>query len=326
MYKKLLLCLIFAAVSSGVFAMPHEPMDHCGIFEVALTGGGFKAPTDYTTYGVLRPSPAPAVFAGGILKNDPKYKFGGTVLLGYYFPNSTINIDASYTGVRNRDNDFANGNVVGLNMPSDTIFQAGSAGSDFHFDYDFANLEIGSLTRVNLNGLIINPQLGLSYARLKHDQSISYGLVRNAAGNLQAEIDVEHDSKFNGFGPSFNLDLNFVICQPIALFGNFRYNALVGKIRSSFYGDLDGVVFADISLECENTLVSLFQSELGIGYDFNFCNMFCGNIAVGYQLTKAVASGEMLNFSGTDTADITDNLFNTNIHGYFARLTMDFDV
>lgn len=326
MRNKLLLSLVFAAASSSVFAMPYEPMDHCGIFEVALTGGGFKVPTDYTGYGLSLVDSTH--LSGDVLKNDPKYKFGGTVLLAYYFPNSTINIDASYTGLRNRTTDSET-NSVGidtLGLPFDTYSRATTAESDFHFDYDFVNIEVGSLTRVNLNGLIINPQLGLSYARLKHDQSIGY-----AGGNIapaSAGVTVDRDSKFNGFGPSFNVDLNFVVCQPISLFGNFRYNALVGNIHSH-YNIIDAagsVASADVSFKSDNTLVSLFQSELGIGYDFNFSNMFCGNIAIGYQLTKAISSGEKFGFTDDVNGTFSNDLFNTNIHGYFARLTMDFDV
>lgn len=318
MRNKLLLSLVLAAASSSVFAMPYEPMDHRGILEVALTGGGFKATADYSSYGI-------AVLASDndVLKNDPKYKFGGTVLLGYYFPNSTINVDASYTGTRNRTHDNYLGTISGVNLPA-SISTVASADSDHHFDYDFVNLEVGSLTRVNCNGLIINPQLGLSYAHLKDHQTIGY-----AGGDLAAGrgVAIDRNSKFNGFGPSFNVDLNFVVCRPVNLFGNFRYNALVGNIHSHHnISDTTGALTRDVSVESEYTLVSLFQSELGIGYDFNFCNMFCGNIAVGYQLTKAIASGERFTYTDTVNGLYTNNLFNENIHGYFARLTMDFDV
>lgn len=319
MRNKLLLSLVFAAASSSVFAMPYEPMDHCGILEVALTGGGFKATADGSAYGIA--PVAGATIGGDVLKNDPKYKFGGTVLLGYYFPNSTINVDASYTGTRNRTSDSFSGTVDGLNLPDDFL-SASFADSDHHFDYDFVNIEVGSLTRVNCNGLIINPQLGLSYARLKDHQSIGY-----AGGDAGNGISIDRNSKFNGFGPSFNLDLNFVVCRPINLFGNFRYNALVGNIHGHHdISDSAGTVSRNVSVESENTLVSLFQSELGIGYDFNFCNMFCGNFAIGYQLTKAIAPGERFSYVDSGSENFTDNLFNENIHGYFARLTMDFNV
>lgn len=323
MRNKLLLSLVFAAASSSVFAMPYEPMDHCGILEVALTGGGFKATADASAYGL---APASGSTVGGdVLKNDPKYKFGGTVLLGYYFPNSTINVDASYTGTRNRTSDSHSGTIDGLGIPDDNYLIARFADSDHHFDYDFVNIEVGSLTRVNCNGLIINPQLGLSYARLKDHQTIGY-----AGSGIRPEVlgvTLDRHSKFNGFGPSFNLDLNFVVCRPINLFGNFRYNALVGNIHAHHnISDVAGVATRDVSVESKNTLVSLFQSELGIGYDFNFCNMFCGNFAIGYQLTKAIAPGERFGYTDSSSELFTDNLFNENIHGYFARLTMDFNV
>lgn len=325
MRNKLLLSLVLAAASSSVFAMPYEPMDHCGILELALTGGGFKTSTDNTAYGL---SVNDATNLGvEVLKNDPEYKFGGTVLLGYYFPNSTFNVDASWTGTRNRLNDSNLGTVTGLSIAPDTTFaDALAASSSYHYDYDFVNVEVGSLTRVNLNGLIINPQVGLSYARIKENQNISYGDVLDSDGDFALDgIGVSRHSSLRGFGPSIGVDLNYVVCLPVNFFGNFRYNALVGDIHSSGSANF-GATTTSVSYESEKTLISLFQSELGVGYDFNFCNMFCGNFAIGYQLTKAINSGERVTFIDSEVNTFADNLFDSSIHGWFARLTMDFNV
>lgn len=331
MRNKLLLSLVLAAATSSVFAMPYDPSKHDGILEVALTGGGFKANTDHTAYGINTSVVSATDFypSGAVLKNDPEYKFGGTVLLGYYFPDSTINVDLSYTGLRNHLFDSASGTLSPRFVPNDIGSEVTYADSSYDFDYDFVNVEIGSLTRVNSNGLIINPQLGLSYARLKQDQLVGY--AGTAALGTDVAIAEQHAS-FNGFGPSIGVDLNFVVCQPITLSGNFRYNALVGNVNSSsrYLTSNAAEPFYSVGNQSHDTLVSLFQTELALGYDFNLSNMFCGNLAIGYQLTKALDNGEQyLPFShpaGGRAPGFTDDMTNSSIHGYFVRLTMDFHV
>lgn len=329
MRAKLLVSLVLAATASSVFAMPYEPAKHPAILEVALTGGGFKIDGSNTDFGINATSrAATGVASGDVLQNDPKYKFGGAVELGYYFCDSTINVDASWTAARARRSDSASGDVTALLIPPDVLGanRATSAESDFHFDFDLINLEVGSLTRVNQNGLILNPKLGLTYARLKGDQTVVYG-----GGTLGAALDpasVLQETDFRGFGPSVGLDLNFVVCNPINLTGNIRYSALVGDINSTNYvsAGTTGVVNT-VGFGTKNAIVSVIQSELALGYDFNWSDMFCGNIAIGYQLTKAIDASQSLYFVD-DVADsmFVNELFNKSIHGYFARLTMDFEV
>lgn len=328
MRNNLLVGLVLAAASSSVFAMPSDPVNHGGILEIALTGGGFTVGTEDTGYGMQ--TTTVNVPIGNILKNSPEYKFGGSVLAGYYFPNSTINVDASYFGTRNRLNDSASGLIGTELLLPDLAATAGVATSSNHFDYDFANIEIGSLTRVNCNGLIINPQVGLSYAQLKNHQNVTYAgedvtTVLGAGG----EYDVKKHTKFSGFGPSIGFDLNYVVCNPISLIGSFRYNGLVGEVHSSYTAtpSTTGVEIIDVSFNSQNSLVSLIQTEIALGYDFNWCDMFCGNFAIGYQLTKAIGSGEKTLL--TDDVQFTtfsSTVTDSNIHGYFFRLTMDFSM
>lgn len=327
MRTKLLLSLLLAATSSSVFAMPSDPIKHSGILEIALTGGGYKAGTEDSGYAIQVASVSAVI--GDVVKVDPEYKFGGSVLVGYFFPCSTINVDASYFGTHHSLDDIATGSVTASLLPPDFVGGnqiVGTAESDYHFKYDFANIEIGSLTRVNQNGLIINPQLGLSYAHIQTDQAVGYAGGAIPAGSSAF---AEQKTKFNGFGPSIGFGLDFVVCQPISLMGNFRYSGLIGKVDSSYTAIATGVIneVESIDLTSRASLVSVLQSELAVGYDFDWVSAFCGNIALGYQVTKFLNSGEHASFID----DVSDAQFvsggtNSNIHGWFLRLTMDFPV
>lgn len=323
MRNNLLIGLVLAAASSSVFAMPTETFKHPAILEVALTGGGYVAGAEGTDYGIqLASFSSLGKPTGSVLSANPSYKFGGEILLGYFFCGSTINVDASYFGTHHSINDSASGDLATI-LPPDYPEGAATARSNYNFRYDFANVEVGSLTRVNCNGLIINPQLGLSYARLKGDQSVSYlSSLDTSDGQFQQQ------SSFNGFGPSVGFDLNFVVCNPITLVGNFRFNGLIGDVKSSYSATNDtGTDTLAINSHGHRSLVSLFQSELAIAYDFDWISAFCGNLALGYQVTKAVGSGKNMTFVD-DVADarFSSSTLDSSIHGWFLRLTMDFAV
>lgn len=332
MRTTLLAGLILAATSSTVFAMPYDPAKHPGTFEISLTGGGYKIGTEDSAYGIQVINPA-ALFLvqgpiGSIVKNDPEYKFGGSVLVGYYFPNSSINVDLSYFGTRNHIDDSNSAIVTTSLVPSGFILLPGSGftTSAYDSDYDYANIEIGSLTRVNNNCLIFNPQVGLSYARLKTDQTVGY-----AGSNIPVGIGfiAEKDTSFKGFGPSIGFDLTYFMCNPISLSGSFRYNALVGNINSNYAVASNVNSYTSVDFVTENTLVSLIQSEIALGYAIEIADTLSGNVAIGYQLTKSIGNAENMQFPadvGAGLISFSDNITNTNIHGYFLRVTMDIGV
>lgn len=345
---KFLASLLLAAASSSVFAMPSDPVKHTGVLEVALTGGGFTVGTQDTAYGLytnnleLLSQPI-----GEVLKIDPKFKFGGSVLVGYFFPCSSINVDASYFGTRNRVTQNDQGLIsINLGLPGwvgeEGNNTASAAYTTYHYNYDLANIELGSLTRIDSNGLIINPKAGLSYAQLKSNQYVKYtgeGVdLSFAAGQFPGnEYSHELNSRFTGFGPSIGFDLNYTVCNPFHLISSFRYNALVGNILFNYFANEtantsgnDPIPEYDISSKTRKMLVSLIQAELGISYDFDWINAFCGNLAVGYQLSKAFDSGEKLslpdNVTNNQHGYFIQSITNANIHGWFLRLTMDFPI
>lgn len=329
MRTKLLVSLLLAAASSSVFAMPADVIKHPGILEIALTGGGFVAGTEDSAYGIqLGSITAAGKPTGNVVKNDPSYKFGGSILVGYFFPCSSINVDASYFGTHHHLNDTATGEVTASLMPPDFVGGnqvVAAATSNYHFEYDIANIEVGSLTRVNQNGLIINPQLGLTYVHLDGNQTVSYAGSAVPVGGF---ANAYQSTSFNGFGPSVGLDLDFVVCQPITLMGNLRYSGLIGKAKGNYAAasDIAGMT-TNIDFASRHSLVSLIQSELAVGYDFDWISAFCGNIALGYQVTKFIGSGEQASFvDDVSDAQFVSGPINSNVHGWFLRLTMDFAV
>lgn len=330
MRNKLLISLLLTASSSTVFAMPYDPINHPALLEIALTGGGFVAGEQDMGYGIqLDAISASGKPTGSIVNADPSYRFGGEILLGYYFGDSSINVDGSYFGTHHTIDDSATGAITTSLVPPD--FVGGSqiatdATSDYHFRYDFANLELGSLTRVGLNGLIINPQLGLSYAHVQSSQSVTYAGGDVPAGSF---VSAYQSATFNGVGPSFNIDLNYVICQPITLLGNFRYSGLIGKVDSNYSALASGVINDNVAVELTSrrSVVSLIQTELAVAYDFNWADAFCGNIALGYQVTQFFGTGQKFGFTDdVSDAQFSNSALDSNVHGWFLRLTMDFAV
>ena len=335
MRSRLLTKLVLLTIASNVYAIPYETNKHPAIFELSLTGAGLVVPTDNTAYAVQAYAFSDEVPSGNLRKNDPEFKFGGEILLGYYFPCSSINWGASYAATKNHTSEV----VYGVNSPIliPAGFIAASGGSfpyletstNFSFDYDLVNVEIGSLTRVGLNGLIMNPKLGVSYSYLKNQQEVGY--AHSTTAPAAEDFNVSRESKFSGVGPSFGIDLHYISNdEPISLMGGFRYNALVGNVSSdNFVSSADPSFFSDVTINSKKTLVNVFQAEISVGYDFDLYNTdaFCGNISIGYQLTKIFGNVEQIAFVDAGNGSIlTDAILNTAIHGYFVRLTMDFGV
>jgi Legionella pneumophila major outer membrane protein precursor len=319
-------------LSFSPLALANRDAECCPALEIGLTGGWFTPyaadtafATDSSRTGLL------VVPTGEVIRVRPKYKFGGGVSLNYQMPDCCYNWSASYFWDRNHSSRSVSGNegmILLRNLPG--ITYAATASSAFKFRYDFANIELGSQVCVIADCLTINPRVGLSYTRLKNDQTTFYSALPDldairAVAPSATGVTIDRDSTFKGFGPSLGVDINYAFCDGFSLLGNFRYSAVVGTLDSTYQmtGFVNPINNTSVQLSSKRHFANLFQSEMGLAYGFDWCG-YGGNIIAGYQLTKCVDSSEFESQSGTSSALLIDRVSDSGYHGPFLRLTMKF--
>lgn len=330
--------------SSALLTLPIEAMANgaecCPSLEIALTGGWFAADGTETAYAIQRtddPALTPFLPTGPLVKISPKYKWGGGLALNYQ-SDCCYNWGASYFWYHHTSSDAVTGgtptvpNITPVLTPT-SVFGRNNflfASSNFKFQYDFANIELGSNFCMIADCLIVNPKVGLSYGRIRADQTATYSRL---AGDVDNDDLVSLLSRYKGFGPSIGADLNYLFCNSFSLFGNFRYSALVGSLNaewSNVFFDQDDLVVpefhGDVPFHSERHIVKLLQSELGLGYTFDWCG-FCGGIKVGYQLTQALDCVYRISFISDFSvggSELIENLRNASFQGPFVRITAKF--
>lgn len=333
---------------SALITLPIEAIanrkEYCPALEIALTGGWFVADGTDTAYAIQRtddPNLTHFVPTGSLVKISPKYKLLGGLDLNYQ-SDCCYNWGGSYSWYHHTSNDSVTGgtatrpNIGPVLMPNSVLFRPGNfqfASSNFKFQYDFANIELGSNFCMITDCLIVNPKVGLSYARIRADQTTTYSQLTDD-GDYDDTVTML--SRYKGFGPSIGADVNYLFCDNFALFGNFRYSALVGSLNGEWSNVLfdpdDNAVpdyLGNVPFHSKRHLVKLCQSELGLGYTFDWCG-FCGGIKVGYQLMQALDCVDRItllsDFNAGDAGGsaLIENLRNARIHGPFIRITAKF--
>lgn len=329
---------------SGFLTLPIEAIasreKSCPSIEIVLTGGRFVADGTDTSYAIKRtddPTLTHFLPTGSLIKIPPKYKLLRGIALNYE-SDYCYNLGVSYFRYHNTSNDSVTAGTAALPniapvLAPNSVFGPNNflfASSNFKFQYNFANIELGSNFCIITDCLIVNPKVGLSYGSIRADQTTTYSRLINDTDNDDI---VTMLSSYKGFGPSIGTDVNYLFFDNFVLFGNFRYSALVGTLNGEwsnvFLDEDDNTApeyLGDVPFHSNRHLVKLCQSELGLGYTFDLCG-FCGGIKVGYQLTQASECVDRISIVGdfnVGGSQVIENLRNARLHGPFVRITAKF--
>jgi hypothetical protein len=296
--------------------------------ELSLTAAGFRPVTENGGFAITAADAVTRPPSGEFIKVDPNTEFGGAIGLTYHFPCSPYLVSLSYWRAHFDSDRSASGNIAITDVPANYgLVNASNATSEIDFNNDLVSLLLGAMYSPD-GHFTITPKVGLSYLRVKDNESTRYVGLNIPAG---ASVLIEEPSIFRGIGPSVGADLDYSFGHCFSIFSTFMYSAIVGDIDSHYTANPIGLAarnYVDVNIKTEKTIVNLFQSELGLAYLFTCNPIYSGKVMVGYSLAKAFGTSENNdNFvDDINTSKFVSGISNTGFHGFFGRVNFNFNV
>lgn len=317
----ILLMLTTAGLSTGLTSQSFAQES----VSLGLTGGGLQGLTDSQAYAInSNRSTIPP--NGDAQKVRSTYQFGGGAYLKYSKIDYDLKLD--YFNASNHADAFTTqpGLVGSTLLPASWVINyTDSAHSKVAYNFNQLDLSAGFEWQAT-RSLMIHPNIGLMYLSLGNNQYTTY--TGQDAG--LAIANANQTSSFKGFGPSLGLDIKKNIFYPnLSAFVNLAYTPAIGRIRSQYSANIsDDSVFPAFVSSKTNTVVMNYQSELGLGYEFNqtYHNV-AGSIMLGYRVNYLVGASQTENLidssAGTNLMSSTHNFA---LQGVFLRLVLKTDV
>jgi hypothetical protein len=322
--KGLVLGLCVSAMSSVTFAQ--QAVCNPASIGVELTGGWFQGMAHNTGYGINAANAVDLPPAGALLRVNPKYEFDGAIALSYDFAASPFSLVFTWWRDHSSKTSNATGVIGVTNTPATWgVDFAAAASSNLALDFDILTLNLAATFYPHC-ATKLTPQIGIGYIRNKNDQVSTYA-GRDIVAN--SVINVTEDSSFKGWGPTFGINVDYLLCNDFSLFGKFLYAAFLGDINADYNPVQSGAVSraTNVDISSNKQIVNLFQSELGLSYHFD-CFCYKSELMLGYVFAKFFGGGENNAFFGDD---VSDSLFSTSnadvgFQGPFLRIAVDFPV
>lgn len=257
--------------------------------------------------------------------NEPKFKMGFGVNVGFIFPNTGNDVSLSYNRYRNT----AESNAV-WNNTSTTISVDGKkterytpeyAATQMKIKQDQLDLLIGQYINVGSN-LQMHLKGGLSYAKLSVDAT-TVGLTPiPELPPLDSYVQENSGSSFKGLGPTLGLDTVYAFGNTgFGITSGLQASLLVGKLDNTdnsehgFHDPVDG----DVSIYTTNynnhpstsQVVPGLAAKLGLNYDHTLNDAYKFSVEAGYQVKS------YLNVIGEE-----NNLSNLTLAGPYATFKL----
>lgn len=291
MYNKYVSSILASVWLTGTAiagTMGDEPVCHSVLCAFQDKGGIYAGVSGYyvrpaeTGLGLVTDSwlvANPGGFTAESKPFTPKFKWQGSVKLGYDFPLSANNIEASYFHLSNNThavNTFESTGSIGFGsvlFPDAIIPPTSGFVSDALLKYtvDQVDLKVGRKYTDISGGFSLRPSLGVRYAELDHSLTFA------APGSLISE--------YQGVGPLLSLDANYKLGHGFGLVGYFDYALLMGNISSNSYINLGGVNFG-FSWPSGERVVNSLTGRLGVDYSHIFASASQVTIEAGYQASE----------------------------------------
>lgn len=328
MEKNLYKILALGLCASPLFSTAYAEAARCNpaSIGVELTGGWFRGMTNDAGYAIQAENSDDTPPSGSLLRVTPNNKFDGAIALSYDFPSSPFTLALTWWQVHSDKDTSASGSIGITRTPATwNLDFATTTTSSLDYKNDILTLALGATFYLDCP-VKFTPQLGVSYLRIKNDQTTTYAGDPITAGTL---VTVDEDSSFKGYGPSFGFDLDYLLIDSFSLFGKFLYSAFLGDIHANYNPVQSGTInlSSNIDMDSDHQIVNLIQTELGFSYHFT-CVDYKSQILVGYAFTKIFGGSENNAYFGDD---VSDSLFITSstdlgFQGPFARFTVNFDL
>lgn len=321
-YKAVVLSLCCAGTAYAHAPMPVNP-DRIG---VELTGGWFRGMAADTDFGIQAQNTTDLPPSGSLLRVTPDTKFGGEIGLYYDFGASPYTVGLTWWRAHSNSDDSAAGSIGLTQLPATwAVDFAAATNSTLEYENDVVSLLLGASFRPHC-AWSVAPQLGISYLRIKNDQTTTYTGNDVGASSL---ITLNENSSFKGYGPSFGVNLDYTVVEHFSVFGKFLYSAFLGNIDANYNPVQTGATSrsANVDISNDKQIVNLIQTELGLAYHF-MCVDYDSQILLGYAFAKIFGGSENNAYFGDDVADslFTSSTTDLGFQGPFVRFTINFDL
>lgn len=269
---------------------------------------------------------------------DYDYDWGFLIGLGYIFPNTANDVQASWMQIDNNSSDsrnvFGSGKSAILNPPflvtgidSDDVLEAEG---EIDTDFDAVDLTFGQYINI---GPRLQTRLfaGLRYMKLDSELETEYELSDD--GTFLNGVSAEFDSKFNGLGPLFGVKADYnlgggfgvsALFDATLLVGNISFDANYGLTTPS--GDVLIETAGEIDTDELDVISPGFDARLGLNYKYQMNNGYMVGLEIGYQVTKYFDvieqldadnnTGSNLSYNGSAETDTT----NFGLNGLYLSL------
>jgi hypothetical protein len=244
----------------------------------------------------------------------PDYTWGFLLGIGYIFPNTANDVRVNWMHLHDDGNDddssfSALGSVItpisGLPSTALDTGDVATAEGEAVYDFDAVDLTFGQYINI---GRRLQTRLftGLRWARLNNELSANYSYPVTADDFNFANQSVESDSTFNGIGPIFGIEANYMVGYNIGISGYVDAALLVGKISfdpsTHLSGFDDGDFIENVNRNFDHDNLSVvapaWDARLGLNYTYFMGNGSAFRFEIGYQVSKYIDVIETADFPG----------------------------
>jgi hypothetical protein len=256
--KRISIALAALGISTSIFAALPAATDPTEISVPQLAGGFIVGATAYylepsnfhgdSDYALLSSGFSPTFFSE-IRHVDPEYDWGWGVNVGYEFPGTGNDINASYLHFDNDESDTISA-VVPNSVTSDLfpIFfvSAIPSGMDsdailrgkVDYDFDRVDLTVGQYIDVGCR-LKLHPNVGVQYADIDRKLTTTENGIVHSTGigpivpliyQFPYLAEARDRSDFQGFGPQMGIDASYYVGAGFGVLAHFKGALLVGDV------------------------------------------------------------------------------------------------
>lgn len=309
-----------------------------GGLDFTLGGLWLKPTSSNVEYVSSSVTPAPV---GGVtsVSNDfesvhPQYTWGFLLGMGYIFPNTANDVRINWMHLHD-DGDSDSSTFTGPDLvvfplagePSDTLTadDVATAEGEVVYDFDAVDLTFGQYINI---GRRLQTRLftGLRWARLTNELSASYSYPTDLEADETVNQSVDSDSTFNGIGPVFGIEANYMVGYNIGISGYLDAALLVGRLSldqnlsvTTFDdGVFDGTTNTDFDHDNLSVVTPAWDARLGVNYTYFMGNGSAFRFEIGYQVSKYIDIIQTADFTTTPGSET----INFGLNGLYLQGTL----
>jgi hypothetical protein len=318
--KRLSIALAALGLSASAFAAYPAATDPTEVSVPLLPGGFVVGATAYylqpsdsngdLDYAIISGFAAAPAFFSEIKAVEPEYDWGWGVNVGYIFPGTGNDINASWFHLDTEETDTVGSLAVPFVGPGIAFVDpAHVLDNDLEFgnyargraEYDIDQVDVTGGQYINVGcRLILHPNAGVRWTSLDRELKARYAETFFPAGVtfFDDELFTKDESEFSGVGPLAGIDATYYIGWGLGAVAHFDTALLVGDVddkldalhieRDFPTGVVVGSVESELKTDSNRRVVPVLDGKLGLDWTYVFNNTTDSDLTleVGYQVSN----------------------------------------